>query len=324
MGAVTDGSWGEPGRVTPRGDGLWQIDLGFRGREGVIAAYLLAGADELALVETGPTSTLSALLAGIREAGFDPVRLNRIFVSHIHLDHSGAAGVLLRDHAPDAVVHVHPLGAPHLIDPSRLVASASRLYGERMDDLWGEVAPIPAERVVSWSDGDSVETGGRPLTGLFTPGHAAHHVVLWDPFRGVAFTGDVGGVRMAGTGYALPPAPPPEVDPEGWAGSVERMTALAARRLYLTHGGGVDDVAAHLAQLLPNLDELRALVKVGLLAGEDQAALTERVHRHVSTRLGPVEPGVLANLEWAAPSFLSAAGLTRLLRKRGEAPAAGA
>ena len=320
---MANGRWGEPGRVTPQGDDLWQIDLGFRGREGVIAAWLLTGADELALVETGPTTTLPTLLAGIRAAGFDPAALDRVFVSHIHLDHSGAAGVLLRDHAPDAVVHVHPLGAPHLIDPAKLLASAGRLYGERMDDLWGEVAPVPAGQVVAWSDGDSVETGGRPLTGLFTPGHASHHVVLWDPFRGVAFTGDVGGVRMAGTGYTLPPAPPPEVDPEGWAGSVERMRALGARRLFLTHGGGVADVAAHLDQILPNLHALRALVKAGLLAGDDQAALTARVHAHVSARLGPVEPGVLANLEWAAPSFLSAAGLTRLLTKRGEVPAAG-
>ena len=321
---MADGTWGEPGRVTAHGNGLWQIDLGFRGREGVIAAYLLAGADELALVETGPTTTLPALLAGIRAAGFEPAALGRVFVSHIHLDHSGGAGVLLRDHAPEAVVHVHPLGAPHLTDPARLLASADRLYTGRMDDLWGEVAPIPAQRVVAWSDGDSVETGGRPLTGLYTPGHAAHHVTLWDPFRGVAFTGDVGGVRMAGTGYAVPPAPPPELDPEAWAGSVERLRGLGARRLFLTHGGGFEDVSAHLDQLMPNLDELRSIVKAALLGGEDRAALTERVHAHVAEKLGPVEPGVLANLEWATPSFLAAAGLSRLLAKRGEVPAAAA
>lgn len=315
--------WGEPGRVTDHGDGLWQIDLGFRGREGIISAYLLAGADEIALIETGPTTTLPTLLAGVRDVGFDPAGLTKVFVSHIHLDHSGGAGALLRDHAPRAVVRVHPVGAPHLIDPTKLVASAGRLYGERMEDLWGEVAPLPAERVVAWSDGDSAEVGGRPLTALFTPGHASHHVVLWDPFRGVAFTGDIGGVRMAGTGFNLPPAPPPEVDPEGWAGSVERMRQLGARRLFLTHGGGFGDVAEHLDQLLPNLDELIALVKSGLLAGEDQAALTQRVHAHVAERLGPVDPNVLENLEWASPSFLAAAGLTRLLTKRGEVPAAG-
>ena len=318
---MDEGGWGEPGKLTPLGDDLWQIDLGFRGREGVIAAYLMAGAGEFALVETGPTTTLPTLLAGIRAAGFDPAGLSRVFVSHIHLDHSGAAGVLLRDHAPAALVHVHPVGAPHLIDPDRLLASATRLYGERMGDLWGEVAPVPADKVVSWSDGDSVETGGRPLTALFTPGHASHHVTLWDPFRGVAFTGDVGGIRMPGSDYVLPPAPPPEVDPEAWATSVERMRALGARRLFLTHGGGFADADAHLARIGPNLDDLIALVKDGLLAGDGQETLTARIHDRVAARLGAADPGVLANLEWAAPSFLSAAGLTRLLTKRGEVAA---
>lgn len=318
---MTEVRWGEPGRVTPLGDDLWQIDLGFRGREGVIYAFLLAGDGEFALIETGPTTTLPTLLAGIRAAGFDPAALSRIFVSHIHLDHSGAAGVLLRDAAPNAEIHVHPVGAPHLIDPAKLVASATRLYGDRMDDLWGEVVAVPADRVVSWSDGDSVETGGKLLTGLFTPGHASHHVALWDPVGGVAFTGDVGGVRMAGTDYALPPAPPPEVDPEAWAGSVTRLGGLGARRLLLTHGGAVDDVGPHLAQLIPNLEALRELVKDGLLEGADQAALTTRIHDHVAARLGAVDAGLLTNVEWAAPSFLSAAGFTRLLRKRGEVPA---
>lgn len=317
---MSDETFGQPGRVTDHGDGLWQIDLGFQEREGVISAYLLAQGDELALVETGPSSTLPHLLAGIRAAGFEPAAVGTIVVSHIHLDHSGGAGVFLRDHAPRAVVRVHPVGAPHLIDPSRLVASAARLYTDRMDRLWGEVAPIPAERVIALADADPLEVGGRPLSALFTPGHASHHVVVWDPFRGVAFTGDVGGVRMAGTGFNLPPAPPPELDPAGWATSVERMRRLGARRLFLTHGGPFDDVDAHLDQLLPNLADLIALTKEDLLAGADHDALTERIRAWASQRIGPVDPGVFTNLEWASPSYLAASGVARLLTKRGEIP----
>lgn len=313
-------TFGQPGRVTDHGDGLWQIDLGFQEREGVIAAYLLRGDGDLALVETGPSTTLPHLLAGIRAAGFDPADVGQIVVSHIHLDHSGAAGVLLRDHMPRAVVRVHPVGAPHLIEPDKLIASATRLYTDRMDALWGEIAPVPADRVVALEDAMPFEVGGRPLTALFTPGHATHHITLWDPTRSAAFTGDVGGVRMQGTKFNLPPAPPPEVSPEAWAVSAERMLNLGAERLFLTHGGLHDDVREHLAQLVPNLAALKALAKERLLAGDDHDQLTAAIHHWVSAQVGPVEPGVLTNLEWASPSYLASFGLTRLLVKSGEVP----
>lgn len=318
MGEAPGRGYGEPGRVTPIDDGLWAIDLGFQGREGVVAAFLLAAGDELALIETGPSSTLPALLAGVRAAGFDPARLTHLLVTHIHLDHSGAAGVLLRDHAPGAVVRVHPVGAPHLVDPARLLASATRLYGDRMDALWGEVAPVPAERVAALEDAVPFAVGGRVLSALFTPGHASHHVVYWDPARATLFTGDTGGVRMAGTGYTCPPCPPPELDPEAWDGSVARMLALRPRALFLTHGGPFLDVEAHLAQLAPNLAELRGLALRELRDGADEARLTAAIHDLMATRLGPVGPEPLANLEWATPSYLAAAGLRRLLTKRGE------
>jgi glyoxylase-like metal-dependent hydrolase (beta-lactamase superfamily II) len=313
-------TFGQPGRVTDHGDGLWQIDLGFQEREGVIAAYLLRGDGDLALVETGPGSTLPHLLAGIRSAGFDPAEIRQIVVSHIHLDHSGAAGVLVRDHMPNATVRVHPIGAPHLIDPARLIASASRLYTGRMEALWGEIAPVPADRVVALEDGMPFEVGGRPLTALFTAGHASHHITLWDPTRSAAFTGDVGGVRMQHTQFNLPPAPPPEVNPDAWAVSAERMLNLGAERLFLTHGGLHTDVEAHLSQIVPNLAALKALAKEELLAGADHDQLTAAIHAWVSGQVGPVEPGIITNLEWASPSYLASFGLTRLLVKSGEVP----
>lgn len=308
------------GAATRVDDGTWMIDLGFQGRtNSVVVSYLLATGDQLALIETGPTSTLPNLLAGIEAAGFDPRQLSDVLVSHIHLDHSGAAGVLARDN-PDLTVYVHPIGAPHLIDPARLIASATRLYGDRMDPLWGEVAPVPEAQVAPLADGETIATAGRVLSALYTPGHASHHVAFWDPERAALFTGDVGGVRMPGTAYACPPGPPPELDPDAWALSVERMRALHARNIFLTHGGRFSDVAFQLGQLMPNLENLRTLAKTALLDGADTERLTGLLHDEMAAQLGDVDPEVLVDLEWATPPYLAALGFTRLLVKSGEVP----
>jgi len=310
----------QTGDATMVDDGVWMIDLGFQGHRGVVAAYLLAGEDDLTLIETGPTSTLPALMAGIRAAGYEPARLSRLLVSHIHLDHSGAAGVLVQQF-PHLTVGVHPVGLPHLVDPAKLLASAGRLYGDRMDTLWGEVAPIPADRVIALADTETLTVAGRGLIPLFTPGHASHHIAYWDQARAALYTGDVGGARMAGTGYVCPPPPPPELNPEAWAESVRRMRALKARRLYLTHGGPFEDVASHLAQIGPNLEALIAIARDELIRGADFEALTARLHAHMAERLADADASALERLEWATPSYLAAAGLTRLLTKRGEVPA---
>ncbi|MCA9880134.1 MAG: MBL fold metallo-hydrolase, partial [Thermomicrobiales bacterium] len=158
---------GAGGTATLVGKRIWAIDLGFQGWDQVVFAYLLASPDELVLIETGPTSTLPNLRAGIVAAGFDPAQLTKIFVSHIHLDHSGAAGVIVREQ-PNVEIFVHPVGLPHLIDPSKLVNSAGRLYTDRMDELWGEVAPAPVERVRPLVDGETVEAAGHVMSVLFT------------------------------------------------------------------------------------------------------------------------------------------------------------
>lgn len=309
-----------PGGATRVDDGTWLIDLGFQGRTNqVVVAYLLAAGDQVALIETGPASTLGRLLAGIRAAGFDPAQITDVLVSHIHLDHAGAAGTLARAN-PKLTVSVHPIGAPHLIDPSRLLASATRLYGDRMDSLWGEMVPVPEAQVAPLADGETVAVAGRVLSVLHTPGHASHHVAYWDPERAALFTGDVGGVRMPGTAYVCPPPPPPELDPDAWALSVERMQALPARAIFLTHGGRFADVEYQLGQLMPNLATLRELAKTALLAGADTERLTALIHDQMAAQLGDVDPEVLVDLEWATPSYLAALGLTRLLVKSGEVP----
>ncbi|MGH2614329.1 MAG: MBL fold metallo-hydrolase [Thermomicrobiales bacterium] len=310
------------GTATRVDERIWAIDLGFQGWDQVIYAYLLAAPDELALIETGPASTLPALRAGIAAAGFDPGQLTKIFVSHIHLDHSGGAGAIVREQ-PDVQVFVHPIGAPHLIDPSRLVNSAARLYGDRMGDLWGEVVPVPEDRVAPLSDGETLDAAGHVLSVLFTPGHASHHVAYWNPDQGVVFTGDAGGVRMPGSPYALPPAPPPDLAPDDWVLSTERLRQAGPRRLYLTHGGPFDDVDEHIEQLMPNLDQMEAICREAMLAGSDDEAVTGLLQGHTEQRIGPAataEPAIVQRYGWASPSFLSTLGFRRLLSRRGEIP----
>jgi glyoxylase-like metal-dependent hydrolase (beta-lactamase superfamily II) len=321
---TTAGRWiWQPEDVASRvDDGVWLIDLGFQGRRGVVAAYLLAGNGDLALIETGPTSTLPALKDGLRAAGFAPEQLTHLLVTHIHLDHAGAAGPLARE-LPGVKVYVHPFGAPHMVDPAKLLASATRIYGDRMEPLWGEVAPIAAGQVVPLTDGEDLRVAGRRLRVLFTPGHASHHVAYADDEAGAAFTGDVGGIRMPGTTYVCAPTPPPDLDPDAWRASVTRLKALHARRLYLTHFGPVDDAPAHLERLLPELDAFLGIAEASLAAGEDGDTLTARLHARMAAELGPVPPDVLTNLEWATPSYMATLGLTRYLTKRrqgGEGP----
>lgn len=299
--------------VTPLEEGAWLIDLGFQGQPGVIAAFLLAGADEVALIETGPTTTLPNLLAGIQAAGFTPDDVTKVLVTHIHLDHAGAAGTFLRDH-PGATVYVHPIGAPHLVDPSRLLKSAGRIYGDRMDALWGEVAPIAEDRVISLLDGEPLSIAGRVLQPIFTPGHASHHVAYWDAAASTVFTGDVGGVRMQGTSYVCPPVPPPDLDFPAWATSVARLQALGAERLCPTHFGPYTDTAAHLTQIMPNIEIFQAIARDVLSQGGSEDELTARLHKEVAERLAGT-PDALEQLEWATPSYMAAMGLRRWYEK---------
>lgn len=232
--------------------GVFLIDHHFLGVPGVIASYLVRDGDEIALVETGPTTTLETLLLGVRAAGVDPEAITRVLVTHIHLDHAGAAGVLL-ERLPRARLHVHPVGAPHLQDPSKLLASAARIYGAEMQRLWGEIRPVPRERIEVTGDDVQIRIGSRVLRALDTPGHASHHLAFHDAEAGLLFTGDVAAVRLAGTAYVRPPTPPPELDLELWKRSVARLRALGARRLLLTHFGAYDDVDYHLDELLARL-----------------------------------------------------------------------
>lgn len=232
--------------------GLWQISLPFQDEEEIIGSYLLAGNDELALVDPGPGSTLEALLEGIHSTGFDPQDLTHILVTHVHLDHSGVVGSLAR-RVSRAQVFVHSQGAPHLRDTSKLVASAQRIYGDRMQQLWGEIEPVPEERLHVLEGGDVINIAGQRMEVHYTPGHAVHHIVFFDVHSGELFAGDVAGVRLQGIDFVRPPTPPPDLDLEAWSASLDLLKRLRPDVLYIGHYGAVTNIAPHLASLRERL-----------------------------------------------------------------------
>jgi glyoxylase-like metal-dependent hydrolase (beta-lactamase superfamily II) len=296
-------------RIHQEAAGVTRIDHGWGG-PGFIASYLVADGDGLALIEAGPASTREALLAGIRAAGHDPAALTHILLTHVHLDHAAGAGELARI-APRAVVHVHPRGAPHVVDPSRLLASAARLYGDRMDEMWGTMHPIPAERVVTLADSEAIRVGGRTLRAVDTPGHAAHHLSFHEPDAGLVFTGDVGGIRLQGARYVRPPTPPPELDTPAWLASIDRLRALDAEMLLPTHFGGVRDVAWHLDDLAARLRAWTRLAQEHADAGPVALAAVLRAGADEDLLSATGNPEIVARYATSIPYEMMAAGLLR-------------
>lgn len=299
--------------------GVFQIDHHFRGSPGVIASYLIADGGALTLIEAGPASTTETLLAGVRQAGFDPADIAHVVVTHIHLDHAGAAGGLVR-RLPRARVYVHPVGAPHLVDPSKLLASATRIYGALMGPLWGEMMPVPEERLVILEDSGSVDIGGgRMLRAYDTPGHANHHLALHDPESGAVFTGDVAGIRLEAVRHIRPPTPPPEFDPDKWQRSIATLRALSPRRLYLTHFGGFDDVDWHLDELLARTWFWAGWVGGRLATGEDPDTTSDALRRIEDAQLAGAEddPTLVRRYEEAGNYRMSVDGIARWWKKRG-------
>jgi glyoxylase-like metal-dependent hydrolase (beta-lactamase superfamily II) len=262
------------GDARPIDDNVWLIDTHFQGQPGVIACYLLAGPHGLGLVDAGSGATVDGLLAGVRVAGFDPLQIERIILTHIHLDHAGAAGALMTL-LPRAQVYVHQRGAAHLIDPTRLIRSATRIYGDRMRQLWGEIIPVPAERLIMVDDGDEIAVGSGALRVLYTPGHAVHHVALFEERLGYMFPGDVAGVRLPDMPLVRPPTPPPDLNLEHWYVSLDRITSARPRRLFLPHFGPLYEIEAHIADLRERLSVWAELALAGMRAGSDAAAIAE-------------------------------------------------
>ncbi len=261
------------------GPGIWQISLPFQDEEEIVGSYVIAGNDELAVIDPGPASTANALLYALGEAGFDPENVTHLLLTHIHLDHAGAVGTLL-PHMPKAMVYVHAKGAPHIIDPTRFLASATRIYGERMQELWGTVFPVPEERVDVIHDGDVLRIANRRLEVHYAPGHAIHHVVFYDVHSGELFAGDAAGVRLQGIDYVRPPTPPPDLDLEEWSHTIDRLKLLRPDVLYLAHFGPVNMPIKHLERLREKLFSWGDFVLGAMRDGKSEGEITEMLEKN--------------------------------------------
>jgi glyoxylase-like metal-dependent hydrolase (beta-lactamase superfamily II) len=277
------------------------IDVMHLGRPHVIACWQVGEA----LVDPGPESSLQTLLEGL--GGERP---RALLLTHIHLDHAAATGALVR-RWPDLEVYVHERGAPHLVDPSRLLASAERLYGEQMQRLWGEIVPVPEANVTVLRGGESV-LGMRVAR---TPGHASHHVCYLHEESGTAFVGDVAAVSIPGVELVVPPTPPPDIDVEAWEESIAIIEAWRPQRLALTHFGPVDEPAPHLAEVRERLRE------EALLARELDEDAYERRHRERVAAAAASEEAAAELIQCVPPQY-QWRGLDRYWRKREEREAA--
>ncbi len=283
------------------------LDLNFKGTPGVIASYLIPHAKGAVLIESGPGATVPALAAGLAAHGCKPEDVTDLFVTHIHLDHAGAAGWLANQ---GVTVHVHPRGLPHLADPSRLLASAGQIYGAAMDTLWGEMLPVPADRLVPIHDGEVTRIGDLEILAIDSPGHATHHHAYL--IEDICFTGDVGGVRLPGPAHIRLPMPPPEFHLETWKTSSEKLSRIGAARIAPTHFGIYPDAGAHFDLLAETLAETEAWLEK-TMPGHDPEGLEAGVADWLEdrSRAAGLSPEDFRRYEVANPSHTSAWGIAR-------------
>ncbi|MBV6391923.1 MAG: hypothetical protein KPEEDBHJ_01139 [Anaerolineales bacterium] len=292
--------------------GIIPIDLNFQGKTQAIASYLIWDGDAVVLIESGPGSTLSALEAGLADQALSTRDVTHVLLTHIHLDHAGAAGWLSQQ---GAEIYVHPIGAPHLLNPEKLIASATRIYGDRMNQLWGEFLPVAQNQLKVPKEAEEIVIGRLRFLPVDTPGHADHHYSYI--FEDVCFSGDVGGVRIPGFQYLRAPMPPPELHFGKWRESLARLRAMKFKRIAPTHFGIYDDVDWHLNSLddtlasmerwleqvmarEPSIEELRA----------EFTAYMEEESREKNLSMEVVRAYSLSN-----PVGMSADGLMRYWRK---------
>jgi glyoxylase-like metal-dependent hydrolase (beta-lactamase superfamily II) len=297
------------------------LDTNWTGRPRSVAAALLESNGHRAIIDPGPASTLATLREQLRFRGLSVADLDAIVLTHIHLDHAGATGSLVREN-PRLAVYVHKNGAPHMTDPAKLLSSAGRLWGDDLPILFGETLPVPPENLRILEGGETLQLGARKLDVVYTPGHASHHVSYFDDAAGTAFVGDTTGIRIESGPYILPATPPPDIDLGLWDASFAAILARRPARLFLTHYGFSGDPAAHIAQYRERLHRWAAVAEEILhSAADDSAALNAFVARcraEMEQTLGAAEAEHHA---FTAGLHLSFLGLARYLRKRAKATA---
>jgi len=288
------------------------IDTHQLGRAGVIAVTALETAEGIVVFDTGPESTFENVCRGFQTLGITPADVRHVFLSHIHFDHAGAA---FRFAESGATVYVHPRGAPHLIDPTRLIESATRIFGADMDRLWGKIAPVDQAKVRVLNDGDRVEIGGIEVLTVETPGHASHHHVYH--WHDTVFGGDVAGVRL-GHGPPIPPFVPPELHIEGWLASLAKIRALAPSKMFLPHFGLVPGSCSdHLDALEARVVRWSQWLREKIRGGTPEQQLAEAFARyeHEDLRSGGAAAGEVDAYEAADPSYMAVPAAIRYWKK---------
>jgi len=284
------------------------LDLEFGNTAKTIASFLVFGSEGPVLIETGPGSTLPTLLARLDEHGVRPKDVRNIFVTHIHLDHSGAAGWWAQQ---GATVYVHPRGARHLVDPSRLMSSAARIYGDRMDELWGESLPAPEDKIVAVEDGEEISAGGLRFRAIETCGHARHHHTY--RLGDIGFTGDAAGILLPGKSWIDLPAPPPEFDLEVWKQTLERLRNERFATIYRTHFGPISAVEEQLTAFGEVLEEGAGVVRKMMRQGLDRDAMVEGYCATMRERAASagIDDDTAQAYELANPRYMSVDGIIR-------------
>lgn len=267
-------------------DNIYAVDSGFA-RPGLAAVHLIVEKGRVAVVDTAHNHSLPRFLEALAELGLTPEAVDYVFLTHVHLDHAGGSGVYMAS-LPNAKLVVHPDGARHMIDPSRLYASTLAVYGpEKTDYLYGELVPVPADRVIEPDDGQVFSLAGRPLQCLHTPGHAKHHLCLWDERARACFTGDTFGMAyrelyVDGEPFLIPATTPTQFDPEALKNSIRRLLALQPEAMYLTHFSRVEGVERLGGQLLRRIDDFAAMADAAPGTGEDRKkAIHEAIERYL-------------------------------------------
>lgn len=288
------------------------IDLNFQNKTQAIASYLIRDGGAVVLIETGPGSTLPTLEAGLSAQGLSPRDITHVLVTHIHLDHAGAAGWLAKH---GAEIYVHPNGAPHLLNPGKLIASAARIYGDRMDQLWGEILPVDPNQLNVPNDAEEIVLGNLRFLPVNTPGHAEHHYSY--VFEDICFCGDVGGVRIPGYVYLRAPMPPPELHFGRWRESIARLRSLNFKRIAPTHFGIFDDAGWQLDEMDKTLTEVETWLEGVMKREPSIEELREEftVWMQEQAQVKQLSGEVVRAYSLANPVAMSADGLLRYWKK---------
>jgi glyoxylase-like metal-dependent hydrolase (beta-lactamase superfamily II) len=297
--------------------GLDYLDLNFQGRSQIIATAILHGPAGVALIDPGPSTTIATLTKELDSRGIRFGDVRQLLLTHIHLDHAGSTGSIVGSH-PHIEVLVHEKGARHLVDPSKLIASAGRIYAQDMDRLWGEILPVPSARIHQLAGGETLTIVGRELVVEYTPGHASHHVSYLDTASRVAFVGDTAGIRRGSGTFVMPPTPPPDIDLDAWRDSERKILAWEPDTLFLTHFGPYHGARQHLQAMFETLAEWNRIVRrllADAAASDDdrQGRFVDEAFQDLRRRVGDNEA---ADYTKAGGLNFSYQGLARYWRKR--------